>query len=337
MTQIQRDFNLKAYNSFGVDASAQYFAEINSVSDLAGILAQKDPSWPLLIMGGGSNMLFVKPYAGLVIKMNIQGIQVEDLGKEVIVTAGAGVNWHEFVLYCVHHGYAGIENLSLIPGSVGASPVQNIGAYGVELMDVFHACEAYEIATGKMRTFLPEDCKFSYRESVFKAELKGQYIICSVSYKLHKTARIKTHYAALEEALKAKNITDPTIKDISDVVSEVRVSKLPDPSQIGNAGSFFKNPIIDKTQFDYLNVQFPNIVHFPAPQEQIKLAAGWLIESCGFKGIVKGNTGTWKNQALVIVNHGQASGKEVYDFSEIIINAVYEKFGIQLEREVNVI
>ncbi len=337
MAEILHNVSLKAYNSFGVEAKAKYFAEINQIADLTEVFAKIDRDIPLLVLGGGSNMLFVHDFSGLVLRMNIQGIEAQEHGNQVIVKAGAGVNWHEFVQYCVGHAYAGIENLSLIPGSVGASPVQNIGAYGVELMDVFYACEAYEIATGKMRVFKPEDCEFSYRESVFKGKLKGQYIICQVSFLLSKQAEIKAHYAALAEALAFKQITQPSLAQIAQTVAEVRVSKLPDPSEIGNAGSFFKNPIIPQAQFEALKLKFPEIVNYPIAPNQVKLAAAWLIEQCGFKGQVYGNTGTWKNQALVLVNHGEATGQEVYDFSEKIIEAVFDKFSVLLEREVNVI
>ncbi|RRN76716.1 UDP-N-acetylmuramate dehydrogenase, partial [Pseudoxanthomonas sp. SGD-10] len=258
-------------------------------------------------------------------------------GEEVFVEAGAGVVWNDFVNYCVNNGFAGVENLSLIPGSVGASPIQNIGAYGVEVKDVFDSCLAFEIETGEIKQFKADDCKFGYRESIFKRELKGKYIICSVKFKLSLDAEINTSYGAINSELLARGITSPTIKDISDVVSSIRVSKLPDPSTIGNAGSFFKNPVITREEFDLIHEQFPEIVYFLVGSNQVKLAAGWLIEQCGWKGKVVGNTGTWKNQALVLVNHGNASGSEIFDFSTQIINTVYQKFGVLLEREVNVI
>ncbi len=240
------------------------------------------------------------------------------------------------VSFCVEKGFAGLENLTLIPGTVGASPIQNIGAYGVELKDVFDTCEAFELATGKMVKFTHSACNFGYRESIFKNELKGKYIITSVTFKLNKKATIRTQYGAISDELAKRNITEPTIADVSKVVAAIRVSKLPDPSTIGNAGSFFKNPVIEKEQFDKLIAQFPDVVHYPAPAGKIKLAAGWLIEQCGFKGKTVGETGTWKNQALVLVNHGHASGQEVYNFSEQIINSVHAKFGVLLSREVNI-
>ncbi|MGF1926035.1 MAG: UDP-N-acetylmuramate dehydrogenase, partial [Bacteroidia bacterium] len=270
------------------------------------------------------------------IKISIPGISFQENGDEVLVTAGAGVVWNDLVNFCVDKGFAGLENLTLIPGTVGASPIQNIGAYGVELKDVFLNCTAFEIASRTMKVFNHDDCNFGYRESIFKNELKGKYVITSVTFKLSRTATIKTQYGAIAAELEVRNIKQPSITDVSNVVAAIRVSKLPDPSTIGNAGSFFKNPVIDQSQFDVLVAKFPGVVHYPAPGGGIKLAAGWLIEQCGFKGMVVGQTGTWKNQALVLVNHGHASGQEVYDFSEQIINSVYAKFGVALSREVNI-
>ncbi|TKC04310.1 UDP-N-acetylmuramate dehydrogenase [Pedobacter frigoris] len=338
MSVLQENKSLKSYNTFRIDVSAKHFTEIFSEKDLIELLTS-DPAidQDLLVLGGGSNVLFTRDFEGLVIKVSIPGISSVVDGNEVIVTAGAGVVWSDFVNYCVENGFAGVENLSLIPGTVGASPIQNIGAYGVEVKDIFSSCTAYEIATGIPRHFNFEDCKFGYRDSIFKNELKGRYIITSVSFKLSKSARLNTHYGAIQDELKSRGILDPNIADISKVVSQIRVSKLPDPSTIGNAGSFFKNPVIDKNLFEKILDQYPDIVHFPVANDRIKLAAGWLIEHCGFKGIIVGNTGTWKNQALVLVNHGHATGQEVYSFSEQIINSVDAKFGVRLEREVNIL
>ncbi len=338
MLDIRENVSLKKYNSFGIEAFARYFVEIHNAEDLKELFADK--RWkqqPYLILGGGSNMLFTQSYEGLVIKMAIPDISHKIEGDEVIVKAGAGVVWNDFVNYCVNRGFAGVENLSLIPGSVGASPIQNIGAYGTEVKDVFKSCTAFEIESGNFREFTFADCQFAYRESVFKQELKGKYIICSVKFSLSLQANINTSYGAINSELLARGITEPDIRDISEVVSAIRVSKLPDPSTIGNAGSFFKNPIISKEKFDLIHKQFPEIVYFLVGTNQVKLAAGWLIEQCGFKGKVVGNTGTWKNQALVLVNHGKASGREIFDFSEQIIDAVHKKFNVVLEREVNVI
>ncbi len=338
MSILQHNISLKPYNTFGIDANAKYFVDIKTEQDLKEVFADSiTKTAKRLILGGGSNMLFTQDFGGLVIKISIPEISSKENGNEVLVTAGAGVVWNDLVNYCVEHGFAGIENLSLIPGTVGASPIQNIGAYGVELKDVFSSCSAFEIATGEIKTFNSEDCRFGYRDSVFKNELKGKYILTEVVFKLSKVANLQTHYGAITAELENRRISAPTIKDVSKVVADIRVSKLPDPKTIGNAGSFFKNPVIEIAQFEMLLNKFPDIVHYPVPKNQIKLAAGWLIEQCGFKGKVVGNTGTWKNQALVLVNHGGASGQEVYIFSEQIINAVQTKFGVTLEREVNIL
>ena len=338
MLQIQENVSLKNFNTFGVDVNTAYFVEINHRDELAELFM--DPQWKemeTLVLGGGSNMLLVKDFGGLVIRINIRGIEHRINHNEVFIEAGAGEVWNDLVNFCVIRNYAGLENLSLIPGSVGASPIQNIGAYGAELKDVFHSCCAFELASGTFKTFSKADCKFGYRESVFKSELKGQYIIVSVKFLLSMIPNFNLSYGAIEQELAARGISEPTIKDVSQVVSHIRVSKLPDPSTIGNAGSFFKNPVIDAVRFADLQAKFPDTVHYPAPGDHIKLAAGWLIEQCGWKGKVVGNTGTWKNQALVLVNHGGATGEEVYSFSSQIIDSVYTKFGVTLQREVNII
>ncbi|RYZ98282.1 MAG: UDP-N-acetylmuramate dehydrogenase, partial [Sphingobacteriaceae bacterium] len=321
MLQIQQNISLKNFNTFGIDAHAKYFAEISNEDELKELFA--DPQWqqiPRLVLGGGSNMLMVNDFNGLVIRMNIRGIEHRINHEEVIVEAGGGEVWNDLVNFCVDHDFAGMENLSLIPGSAGASPIQNIGAYGVELKDVFHSCHAFEIATGTFSTFTKEGCKFGYRDSVFKTALKGMYIITSVKFRLSLVPQLNLTYGAIGDELANRGITQPTIKDVSQVVSAIRVSKLPDPSTIGNAGSFFKNPVITVDKFDLLKTKHPNLVNYPAGSGFIKLAAGWLIEQCGYKGKVVGNTGTWKNQALVLVNHGGATGEEVYAFSSQIID-----------------
>jgi UDP-N-acetylmuramate dehydrogenase len=282
-------------------------------------------------------MLFTQNFGGLVIHLKIQGLSAEIEGDDVYVRAGAGIVWNDLVNYCVDNDYAGIENLSLIPGSVGASPVQNIGAYGVELQDIFHSCRAFEISTGKIKVFSKEDCAFSYRDSVFKSSLKGLYIITEVTFKLSKIFKPNVSYGAITEELAKRGINVPSIKQLSQVISHIRVSKLPDPTTSGNAGSFFKNPIIAESTFNKLKSQFADIVHFPAGEGYVKVSAGWLIEQCDWKGKVVGNTGTWKNQALVLVNHGHATGNEIFEFSSSIIDSVNSKFGILLEREVNII
>lgn len=336
MLQIHENISLKNFNTFGIEAYAKYFVEINHKEELVELF--KDQKWqnaPRLILGGGSNMLFTKDFDGLVVRINIRGIEHRINHEEVVVESGAGEVWNDLVNYCVDWGFAGIENLSLIPGSVGASPVQNIGAYGVEIKDVFESCETFNIASKTFKTFYKEDCKFDYRESVFKQELKNKYIITSVRFKLSNIPHLNISYEAISQELAQQKIKNPSIKDVSKVVSAIRVSKLPDPSTIGNAGSFFKNPIISLSEFESIHQKFPDIVHFIV-QGGIKLAAGWLIEQCGWKGKVIGNTGTWKNQALVLVNHGSATGKEVFEFSEQIIQSVKKTYNVVLEREVNI-
>lgn len=338
MFNIESNYSLKQLNTFGVECLARWYMNIDNEDDLKTLFS--DRRWKkekLLVLGGGSNLLFVKDFEGLVIHMQNLGIKHEVSQSEILVTAEAGERWNDLVNYCVEHGFSGIENLSLIPGSVGASPIQNIGAYGVELMDVFHSCRAFEIETGIIRTFHQTDCQFSYRDSVFKGHLKNKYIITEVTYKLSTDFNPNISYGAIAQELQARGIDKPTIKDVSDVVSHIRVSKLPDPSTIGNAGSFFKNPIVSSAQLAHLLEDFPDIVYYPAVNDQVKVAAGWLIEQCGWKGKVVGNTGTWKNQALVLVNHGNATGDEILEFSETIIQSVLDRFGIVLEREVNII
>lgn len=335
---IQENIPLKGYNTFGIDISARYFVQIESEEQLVELFSnERFIAIPKLILGGGSNILFTKDYEGLVVFINIKGITYEENSDLIQVRAGAGEVWNDLVQYCVVRDFAGIENLSLIPGTVGAAPVQNIGAYGVELKDVFHSCVAFDTHDRSFRIFERTDCKFGYRDSLFKSEEKGRYIISSVSLNLSKTPLINTSYGAIEQELQNQQIHSPSIKDISDVVSKIRVSKLPDPSTIGNSGSFFKNPIVNIDFLVQLQSDFVDIVHYPINKNEIKLAAGWLIEQCGWKGIKEGNTGTWKNQALVLVNHGNAGGSEVYDFSEKIVKSVYAKFGVKLEREVNII
>lgn len=338
MFQIQENISLKPYNSFGIDVKASYFAEIFEEEDLTELFQNEIvKTQKLFVIGSGSNVLFTQNYEGLVIKMSIEGVSAQMIGDLVLATAGAGEVWNDFVQYCVTRGFAGVENLSLIPGTVGASPIQNIGAYGVELKDVFESCTAFEIKTGNIKTFTYADCHFGYRESIFKGALKGQFIITSVTFRLSSDAKINTSYGAIEAELQKRGIENPNIEDVSEAVSHIRVSKLPDPSTIGNAGSFFKNPIIEKYEFADVVAKHPDVVHYPTADDKIKLAAGWLIEQCGWKGKVVGNTGTWKNQALVLINHGGATGTEIYAFSEQIIDSVKSTFGVTLEREVNIL
>jgi len=338
MPQVHVNFSLRHLNTFGVDAYTRWYTEINTDQDLTDLFSDK--YWYQVnrfILGGGSNVLLTRDFDGLMIKMNIRGIEHELSGDDIYITAGGGEVWNDLVSYAVDRNFAGLENLTLIPGSVGASPIQNIGAYGVELKDVFYKCQAFEVKSGQFREFTKEDCEFGYRDSAFKSKHKGEFIITRVTYKLSAKPQFNTSYGAIEDELNKRNIISPSIKDISEVVAHIRVSKLPDPSTIGNAGSFFKNPVISSEQFEQLQYSFSDIVHFLLPNGRVKLAAGWLIEQCGWKGKQVGNTGTWKNQALVLVNHGHATGNEVYSFSEDIIKSVQDRFNVILEREVNII
>ncbi len=332
-----KDQSLKPFNTFGVEVTANFFIEFADERHLDFIFNQNEmKDTKVLVLGGGSNILFTKNFDGVVLLNRIGGIDMQFSNDDCFVTAGGGVVWNDLVSFCVDRGIGGIENLTLIPGTVGASPVQNIGAYGTELMDVFVSCRAFDRRTREVRNFSKEDCQFSYRDSYFKNEGKNRFIITSVTLKLSTRPQLNLSYGAIQEELKRRGIVNPDIRDVSDVVADIRVNKLPDPSTIGNSGSFFKNPIISIQQFEKLQSSFPDIVYYPIQLEKIKLAAGWLIEKCGWKGKRIGDTGTWKNQALVLVNYGKASGVEIFDLSERIIETVYGKFGVQLEREVNV-
>ena len=334
---IQENFSLQQYNTFGVEAKTKYFAEVNSVEELKETLRLSHS--PLLILGGGSNLLFTKDFEGLVIKLNLKGIseQITD-ENHVLVTAKAGENWHEFVQKTISENYGGLENLSLIPGNVGTCPIQNIGAYGTEIKDHFVSCKALNIETLEIETIDLEQCKFGYRDSIFKTSSKGKYVILEVTFKLTtKNHHIKTEYGAISSELKNLGIENPTIQDVAKAVINIRQSKLPNPAETGNAGSFFKNPTIPLAQFENLKEQFPEIQGYPNG-DFVKVPAGWLIENAGWKGKQIGNVASHKLQALVIINAtGNATGKEIYDFSSQIINSVKEKYGIELEREVNII
>lgn len=337
---MQRDISLKKYNTFGVGVSAKFFAEVSSFEELLSALNfAKSQSLSLLILGGGSNVLFTKDFDGLVVHLNLKGIVEEVLNEnEVLVTAQAGENWHEFVQFCLAKDFGGLENLSLIPGNVGTSPMQNIGAYGTEIKDTFVSCKVLNLKTLETEDFSHEKCKFGYRESIFKREGKGKYIILEVTFKLtRKDHVIKTDYGAIQSELKDLGIVNPVIQDISRAVINIRQSKLPDPKVIGNAGSFFKNPSILKQNFLRVQEKYPEMPNYPNG-DLVKIPAGWLIEKCGWKGKQLGNVASHKSQALVLVNvTGDASGKEIYDFSTVVIESVKEKFGIELEREVNII
>ncbi|SMO61595.1 UDP-N-acetylmuramate dehydrogenase [Chryseobacterium rhizoplanae] len=337
---MQENFSLQPYNTFGVEAKARYFTEVNTIDELKeALIFSKNQSLQLLFLGGGSNILLTKDFDGLAIRLNLKGITAESINEnEVLVTAKAGENWHEFVMYCLQQNFGGLENLSLIPGNVGTSPMQNIGAYGTEIKDVFVSCKVLDLENPEVRTFNLEQCKFGYRDSIFKQEGKGRYVILEVTFKLtRKDHSIKTEYGAIQSELENLGIENPTIQDISKAVINIRQSKLPDPKEIGNAGSFFKNPTIPLAQFEDLKQKFENIQGYPNG-DMVKVPAGWLIEQCGWKGKQIGNVASHKLQSLVIINAtGNATGKEIFDFSTEIINSVKEKFGIELEREVNII
>ena len=334
---ISENISLLEYNTFGIDVKSKRFSRFSSIKELASILSERNND-SLLILGGGSNILLTKDFQGLTLKNEIKGYQIisED-DKNVTVKVGSGEVWHEFVLKNINNNYGGTENLSLIPGSVGASPMQNIGAYGVEIKDIFVELEAFHIKTGEIHTYSHSDCKFGYRESVFKREKKGEYIIVSVTYRLTKQHQINVTYGAILEELQKNGISQPTIKNVSDAIIAIRSSKLPDPKEIGNSGSFFKNPVVDVSILNEIKKTNPTVPNYPAPNGKVKLAAGWLIEKTGWKGKRIDNYGVHQNQALVLVNYGGSTGTEIYDLSTKIIADVEKQFGVQLEREVNII
>ena len=336
--KIIADQSLRNYNTFQIDAKASKFVEFSNLSDLSILSNTLKDYDNYLILGGGSNILLTKDFDGLVIHNAIKGIEViKETSDFVWVKAMAGENWHEFVMYSVKNNYGGIENLSLIPGYVGAAPMQNIGAYGVELREVFEVLEAYHIEKKQLHLFDKEDCKFGYRDSIFKNEVKDQYIILSVTLRLTKKHRINSEYGIIQNKLDERGISEPTIKNISDVVIDIRSSKLPDPKVLGNSGSFFKNPIVGLERANSIHNEFENMPRYQIDKNNVKIPAGWLIEQCGWKGKIVGNTGTYKKQALVIVNHGNASGGEILDLSKKIQSSVKEKFDIDLIPEVNII
>ncbi len=340
--QVEKNISLKKYNSFGLDVHAAAFARFSNVEEAKELLELNDVD--RMILGGGSNILFTKDFDGLVMKNEIAGMEIANEDNDyVYVKAGAGVRWHDLVLYCIDKNLAGLENLSLIPGNVGASPMQNIGAYGVEIKDVFHQLEALHVDEKKCVTFNLNDCAFGYRESVFKRKYKGQFIITSVTYKLSKQPHFNTSYGAIEQELEKMGIKELSIQAISQAVINIRSSKLPDPAVIGNAGSFFKNPEVTLVVFENLKQQYPAISGYPLSNGNVKLAAGWLIEHTGpdentsWKGYRIGDAGCHAKQALVLVNYGNATGTDIYNLSEAILQSVYSKYKVELEREVNII
>ncbi len=336
--KIEYNKSLKEYNTFGIDVIASEFVKITSETELKDILLRENKK-PIFIISGGSNMLLTNNIDSLVLHIAIQGITIiEESDDSIIISANAGENWHDFVLYCINHNYGGLENLSLIPGYVGSAPIQNIGAYGVELKDTFVSCEAIDISSGEKHIFLNDDCRFSYRNSIFKNDVKGKFIITKVTFKLSKRNHVlNTSYGAIENALKENGITSPTIKDVSEAVIQIRKSKLPDPAEIGNSGSFFKNPVISGKHFSELQKSFPNIPSYKIDNQNIKVPAGWLIEQSGFKGKRWGDAGVHEKQALVLVNYNNAAGKEILDLSKKIQAEIKNRFDIDLETEVNII
>ena len=336
--EILKDYDLSKLNTFGIRANARFFTEIKNEEDIKEIfMSEIFKENEKLFLGGGSNILFTKDFDGIVILNKLKGIEIiEDDSESILVRAMGGEIWNDLVLFAVDRKYWGIENLSLIPGTVGATPVQNIGAYGVELKDSLENVEAYEIETGEKKIFTNKECEFGYRESVFKNKLKGKYFISSVTFKLSKKRNKKTNYKALQEYLDKNKIEVKTVTDISNAVIEIRKSKLPDPKLLGSAGSFFKNVFIEKDKLEEIKKIFPEIPSFEE-DGMVKIPAGWLIESCGWKGVRVGNVGVHEKQALVLVNYGGATGEEVKNLSDQIIQSVSDKFGLILSREVNLI
>lgn len=339
MTQIQQNIPLRQYNTLGIDTMARYFAAFTSVAEL-GELIENNPNTGTtpLILGGGSNILFKNDVNRLVLKNDIPGLHVvKEDADHVYVKAGAGENWHKFVQYCLQQNWAGVENLSLIPGCVGASPMQNIGAYGVEIKEVFAELEAFHLHEKKIQVFHAQDCAFGYRESVFKGKYRNQYVILNVTYRLNKKPSFNTSYGAIEHELERMGVQELSIQAVSQAVINIRTAKLPNPAKIGNAGSFFKNPSVDAAVYEQLKKEYPHLVGYPNADGTVKLAAGWLIEQSGWKGYRRGDAGVHEKQALVLVNYGNASGADIYNLSEDVMKSVHEKFGVELEREVNVV
>ena len=336
--EILSNISLKQYNTFGIDVKAKHFVSVKSVEELKSVLNLE--AFPeKFILGGGSNMLLTKDVDVLVIHLDFKNIEITSKNEDTVnVKVATGENWHDFVLWCLEHNFGGIENLSLIPGNVGATPIQNIGAYGVELKDVFVSCEALHINTQKVRIFTKEECKFEYRNSIFKQDLKGKYVILNITLELtNKDHKINTSYGAITEELKKMKVESPSIQDVSNAVITIRESKLPNPKVIGNSGSFFKNPIISKSHFNTLKINFPEIPSYSVSEENIKIPAGWLIEHLGFKGKRFGNYGVHNKQALVLVNYDDAKGEDIFKLSQLIQSTVKRIFDINLELEVNII
>ena len=336
---MQFNQSLKLYNTFGIDVKAHQFIEITSTEQLKNVITTNDNKLPLFVLSGGSNMLLTKDVEALVLYINTKGIEiVKDHDDTVLIQAAAGETWHDFVLKTIDLNLGGLENLSLIPGKVGSSPIQNIGAYGVEVKDTIHSLNALNLATLEIETFYNDDCEFGYRESVFKNKLKNKYIIVSVTFELKKVPhQLHTSYGAIQEQLQLMQIEAPTIKDVSNAVIAIRESKLPNPKEIGNSGSFFKNPVIPTSQYNILVEQFPNMPHYIVNNNEVKVPAGWLIENAGLKGFRNGDAGVHTKQALVIVNYGNATGAQLIAMAQYVQDTVASKFGITITPEVNII
>ena len=336
--QIEKNVSLKSYNTFGIDVNAKYFANITSNEDLLTLSDHKHfTSENIFVLGGGSNILLTRDIDALTIKNNINGIKIFNAKSDTVdLLIGAGENWHNIVMYCIEKGYGGLENLSLIPGNVGAAPMQNIGAYGVEIKDTFQYLEAFHIPTLEIHRFDSTDCKFNYRDSIFKNKMKGQYIILNIVLRLSKKPEVNTSYGDIKKELTKMKVSSPTIKDVSTAIIKIRKSKLPDPKNIGNSGSFFKNPVVDISKFESIIAKYPDVHHYKLPNNNIKLAAGWLIQKSGWKGKTFNNFGVHKKQALVLVNYGGALGKDINDLSNKIIEDIYQKYNVRLEKEVNI-
>lgn len=337
--KIYENHDLSLYNTMGVSANARFFAEVDTEDKLRGVLAfAEEKELRVLVLGGGSNILFVGDFSGLVIHQTSKGIDVVLENDELVeIRVAAGENWHQLVQFCVTKGWGGIENLALIPGNVGAAPIQNIGAYGVELVNVFSRLDALFVETGDIKTFTKEECGFGYRDSVFKRELKGRIVIMSVNLILQKKPSVQLSYKALSDYLEKNGIADPGIEEVSKAVTAIRQSKLPDPHEIGNTGSFFKNPVIPIPVFNNLKEKYPGLPAYPVSEEQVKVPAGWLIEKAGWKGKREGEVGMHAKQALVLVNYGKATGQELWEFANKVKKSVYQQFDISLIPEVNIV
>lgn len=335
---IVRGQSLKRYNTFGLEVAADYFAAVDSVAALRAVLAMPCArAGECLLLGGGSNVLFTRDFCGLVVHLNLKGRDVvRESGDAVFVRAAAGENWHDFVRWTLQQGFGGLENLSLIPGQVGAAPIQNIGAYGVALSDVFYQLEALDMSSGQIKTLGRADCHFGYRDSIFKRGLRGKYAVLSVTFQLSKANhRIDISYGSIRDELERQGVSKPDIEAVSQAVVALRRRKLPDPTQLGNSGSFFKNPVVSKARFEALKAAYPTMVSYPSGAHAVKLAAAWLIERAGWKGYRKGDAGVHGKQALVLVNHGKATGSDILELARDIQTAVLSEFGVRLDTEVN--